>query len=48
MKIWDYIETIEVCKSSWSVLEFGHTYNYIPNDSGKLHEANRNYKCPVS
>ena len=32
---WNYVETVEACKSAWSVSEFGRARNYTPDDSGK-------------
>ena len=33
--IWNYVEMVEVYKSIYSILEFGHACNYIMDNSGK-------------
>lgn len=33
--IWNYVETLEICKSVFSILKFHNALNNILNDNGK-------------
>lgn len=39
MIILKYIEIIEAFKFVWSILQFGYTCNYSPNNNGKIRKS---------